>query len=130
MIVYRRIMFDIAEKILLHEQAKGFVTGDSLGQVASQTPENIRVIWAKTSWPVMAPLIGEDKESIVKEAKKIGTYKYSILPYDDCCSFNIAKHPETKANLPEVEGLEKPLDIEREITLAIEKAISTCITIN
>ncbi|MFW9997007.1 MAG: tRNA uracil 4-sulfurtransferase ThiI [Candidatus Odinarchaeota archaeon] len=124
MIVYRRVMFEIAERILLKEKAKGFITGDSLGQVASQTPENLRVIWSKVNWPVFAPLIGENKESIVSEAKKLGTYEISIIPYKDICSFNIAIHPETKANLQQVEKLEEQLDISEEIDKALEAARS------
>ncbi|MHA2296286.1 MAG: tRNA uracil 4-sulfurtransferase ThiI [Candidatus Hodarchaeales archaeon] len=124
MIVYRRVMLEIAERILLSDKAKGFVTGDSLGQVASQTPENIRAIWSKTSWPILAPLIGENKESIIDEAKRLGTYEISIIPYADICSFNIAIHPETKADLQKIEMLEKQLDIDDEINRALELARS------
>lgn len=122
MIVYRRVMFDIASRILHDHKGKGFVTGDSLGQVASQTPENIRVIWNKAKWPVFAPLIGDDKETIITEAKKLGTYETSILPYSDCCSFNIAPHPETRADLKTIEKLEEPLDIESEVRKALDTA--------
>jgi len=122
MIVYRRVMFDIANRILHDHKGKGFVTGDSLGQVASQTPENIRVIWNKANWPVYAPLIGDDKETIIADAKRLGTFETSILPYSDCCSFNIAQHPETRADLKTVEKLEEQLEIETEIRKALDIA--------
>lgn len=122
MIVYRRVMFEIANRILRDHKGKGFVTGDSLGQVASQTPENIRVIWNKAKWPVFAPLIGDDKEMIITEAKKLGTYDISILPYSDCCSFNIAPHPETRGDLATIEKLEEHLDIESEVRKALDTA--------
>ncbi|MDI6721869.1 MAG: tRNA uracil 4-sulfurtransferase ThiI, partial [Candidatus Aenigmarchaeota archaeon] len=110
MIVYRRVMLRIAEKILLRENAKAFVTGDSLSQVASQTAENLRCIYTASTYPVLAPLIGMDKQEIVDEAKRIGTYQASIKPYHDCCSFMVAKHPATHAKLPVIEELEKKLD--------------------
>lgn len=113
MIIYRRTMFRISEMIAKKEGTKGFVTGDSLGQVASQTLENINAIYKAASFPIFAPLIGFNKQETIDLAKSIGTYETSIFPYQDCCSFLIAKHPETKANLSEIIGQEKNLEIDK-----------------
>ncbi|MBR9683913.1 tRNA 4-thiouridine(8) synthase ThiI [Candidatus Woesearchaeota archaeon] len=110
MIVYRRFMMQIINQIVKMEGAKGIVTGDSVGQVASQTLENINCIYDAASWPVFAPLIGTNKEEIVNLAKQIGTYELSIQPYPDCCSFMIAKHPETKGNLKVVQEVEAAIE--------------------
>ena len=118
MIIYRRIMFKLAGEIAKKEKAKGFVTGDSLSQVASQTLENINVIYNAANLPIFSPLIGMNKQEIVNISKKIKTYDISILPYQDCCSFLIAKHPETKANLEEILEQEENLKID-EITKKI-----------
>ncbi|TET68163.1 MAG: tRNA 4-thiouridine(8) synthase ThiI, partial [Candidatus Zixiibacteriota bacterium] len=102
--------------------ASGLVTGDSLGQVASQTLENLNVIYKRAKYPVFAPLIGHDKQEIVDMAKQIGTYETSILPYSDCCSLFIDKHPETKADLESTEQIESGLKIEEQIKGALESA--------
>ncbi len=120
MIVYKRIMFKISEKIAKKEKAKGLVTGDSLSQVASQTLENIEVIYNSTNLPIFSPLIGMNKQEIIDLAVKIGTFETSIIPYQDCCSFLIAKHPETKARLEEIKKQEENLEIEN----IIDKIIS------
>jgi len=122
MIVYRRTMFRIAEKILETEKAQGLVTGDSMGQVASQTLDNLGVIHSAAKHPVLTPLLGMDKEEIIKIAKKIGTYEPSIEPYCDCCSFMIAKHPKTKSRLIDIENEERQMDISLDINDAVEKA--------
>jgi len=111
MIVYRRAMFRIAELIRADIGAFGFITGDSVGQVASQTLENLHVIREAAEFPVYSPLAGTSKLEIVNLAKDIGTYEISIRPHEDCCSFMVAKHPATKARLDEVRSLEK-FDIE------------------
>lgn len=108
MIVYRRFMMEIAAKVAEKEKAKGIITGDSVGQVASQTLDNLKCIYGNTDLPVLPPLIGMNKEEIIKIAKKIKTYKLSIIPYPDCCSFMIARHPETRGEankIKQVEGL-------------------------
>ncbi|MFX0114321.1 MAG: tRNA uracil 4-sulfurtransferase ThiI [Candidatus Hodarchaeota archaeon] len=112
MLVYRRAMFRLAEKIRNEEGAKGFITGDSVGQVASQTLENLHTIHSVAKHPVFSPLIGFDKQEIVDLAQKIGTYEYSILPYSDCCSFMVGAHPETRAKLADIEALEQQLELE------------------
>ncbi len=122
MIIYRRMMFRIAEKILEREKAKGFVTGDNLAQVASQTLDNLNVIYDAVSYPVYSPLIGMDKEQIIKLAEKIGTYKLSILPYSDCCSFMIARHPKTKSDVKTIKRLEKNLKVNKLVSDAFKEA--------
>ncbi|MEN8148937.1 MAG: tRNA uracil 4-sulfurtransferase ThiI [Planctomycetota bacterium] len=107
MIVYRRAMFRIAELVRREAKALGFVTGDSVGQVASQTLENLRVIHEASDFPVYSPLAGTSKLEIVNLSKAIGTYEISIRPHDDCCSFMVAKHPATRARLGEIRGVEK-----------------------
>ena len=113
MIIYRRIMFKLAEIIAKKEKAKGFVTGDSLSQVASQTLDNIGVIYNSANLPIFPPLIGMNKQEIIDLAVKIKTYEISILPYQDCCSFLIAKHPETKGKLNEIIKQEENLEIDK-----------------
>ena len=112
MIVYRRIMFKLAGMIAEKENAKGFITGDSLSQVASQTLENINVIYNAANYPVFSPLIGMNKQEIIDLALKIKTYETSIIKYQDCCSFLIAKHPETKAKLEDIIKQEENLEID------------------
>ena len=119
-VLYRRTMLRIAEKIARKEKSKALVTGESLGQVASQTLENIDAINRVTTLPVLRPLIGMDKEEIINLAKKISTYEISIRPYEDCCSLFVPEHPETKAKLAEVEEAEKKLDIEKLTRDALE----------
>ena len=113
MIVYRRLMFRIAQAIAKKAGAKALVTGESLAQVASQTLDNMVVIEEASEMPVFRPLIGLDKQEIINLAKKIGTYDISIKPYQDCCSFMIAKHPITKARIEQVRKIEQPLDIQK-----------------
>lgn len=96
-ILYRRMMFRIAERIARRVGAMGFVTGESLGQVASQTVENIAAVEAVTKLPILRPLIGMDKTEIIAEARRIGTYEMSIQPHSDCCSLFVPDHPVTKA---------------------------------
>jgi len=120
-ILYRRFMLQIAEEIAKKERALGVFTGENLGQVASQTLENIKVIEAVTSLPIFRPLISNDKEEIIKKAKEIGTFEISILPHQDCCSRFLPKHPETKARLEEVLMAEKKLNINKLINNTIDK---------
>ena len=103
LILLRRIMLKIGEKIAANENAKALVTGDSLGQVASQTLENMKATEEATSMLVIRPLVALDKKYIIEQAKKIGTYDISILPHDDACALFTPKSPETKAQLKYVE---------------------------
>jgi tRNA uracil 4-sulfurtransferase len=118
MIVYRRMMFRIAEKIREEVRGLGFVTGDSVGQVASQTLENLRAIRHGVDWPVYSPLAGMSKNLITDQARAIGTYEISILPHEDCCSFLVAKHPETRAKLERVIESEK-FDVDQGVEAAL-----------
>jgi thiamine biosynthesis protein ThiI len=110
MIIYRRFMTAIANRLAGAERAEGIVTGDSIGQVASQTLRNLSCIYQAAQLPIFTPLIGINKNEIVELAKEIGTYRLSILPYNDCCSFMIAKHPETGAELSSILRLEGAIE--------------------
>jgi thiamine biosynthesis protein ThiI len=120
-IYYRRIMLKIAERLARKIKARAIVTGDSLGQVASQTVENLDCISRGIELPIIRPLVTYDKIEIIELARKIGTYKVSIEPYEDCCSLFIPKHPETKGNFKKIEKLEEKLDINEMIRAALEK---------
>ncbi|MBN1263368.1 MAG: tRNA 4-thiouridine(8) synthase ThiI [Candidatus Pacebacteria bacterium] len=110
-ILYRRTMFRISQKIALKKKYLGLVTGENLGQVASQTLENLAVIGQAIKLPLYQPLIAYDKQEIVNLAKKIGTFETSIQPHQDCCSLFVPRHPFTKAKLENVLAEEKKLDI-------------------
>ena len=111
-LIMRRFMMRIAQRIAEANGAKAIVTGENLGQVASQTMEAMASTQAVTDLPVLQPLIGMDKEEIVRLARKIGTFDTSILPYEDCCTVFTPKHPKTKPKLHEVAEVESALDIE------------------
>ena len=113
-------MMRIAERIARQHGCKCLVTGENLGQVASQTMEAMAVTGAAVGMPVFHPLIGMDKEEIVTRARKIGTMETSILPYEDCCTVFTPRHPKTKPVLAEVERVESALDIEGLIAGALE----------
>lgn len=110
-IVMRRVMMQIAEAIARESGAKALVTGESLGQVASQTLEAITTTNTVVDMPVFRPLIGVDKDFTVDIARKIGTYETSILPYEDCCTVFVDKHPKTRPHLQDAIDAEKELDI-------------------
>ena len=110
-VLYRRLMLRIAAKIAEQEEAWGLVTGDSLGQVASQTPENIVVINQATTLPILRPLIGMDKTEIIQQAQAIGSFETSIEPDQDCCTLFVPKHPRTRCDLPSILRVEEHLDI-------------------
>lgn len=120
-IIYRRFMLKIASEIAAKEASLGLVTGDSLGQVASQTLENMAAIGEAVSLPIYRPLIGFDKFEIVNLAKKIGSYDISIQPHQDCCSLFVPKHPATKANLALIAKEEAKLPSNRLIKNMLEK---------
>ena len=122
---YRRFMFRIAERIALREKAGGLVTGESLGQVASQTVQNMRTIEAVTKLPVLRPLIGLDKDEITERARKIGTFEISTRPHSDCCSLFMPDHPSTKALESFIDEDEKKLDPGSEPGAGVEKWMET-----
>ncbi len=111
-LIMRRFMMRIAERCAEEARAKAIVTGECLGQVASQTMEALRCTEDVVSLPVLRPLIGMDKEEIVRISRKIGTFDTSILPYEDCCTVFTPRHPKTKPHLDEVRAVEAALDVE------------------
>lgn len=119
-IFYRRAMLKIAEEIADSRNADTLVTGESLGQVSSQTLPNMRVTEEAVDLPVLRPLVGENKEEIIVSAKKYETYEISILPDQDCCTLFNPRRPETKADLKKVLKLEKELPLGELIESAIE----------
>jgi tRNA uracil 4-sulfurtransferase len=121
-VLYRRFMVRIAQVIALREKASALVTGDSLGQVASQTLENLRTVSAVAALPIFRPLIGNDKEEIMRAAREIGTYEISILADQDCCSLFIPRHPETMADIERAEHAELQLDTARLVESALNAA--------
>ena len=120
-ILYRRAMLRIAEAIAQKVDAQALVTGENVGQVASQTLSNMRAIEEVTPLPILRPLAGDNKEEIINEARRIGTYQISIEPYEDCCSVFVPKHPETRANLERVREIESTLDLAPLIAQTLEQ---------
>lgn len=108
-IIMRRLMMRIAEKISVQNGSSALITGESIGQVASQTMESLVVTDNAVNMPVFRPCIGMDKEEIVTISKKIDTYETSILPFEDCCTIFVPKHPKTKPSVAEIEEAEKLL---------------------
>lgn len=122
-IIMRRLMMRIAEKISVQNNSSALITGESIGQVASQTMESLVVTDNAVNMPVFRPCIGMDKEEIVTISKKIDTYETSILPFEDCCTIFVPKHPKTKPNVSEIEEAEKLLtDPEGMMDKAIEES--------
>ena len=119
-IIMRRYMMKIAERIAQKNGSLGLITGEAIGQVASQTLESILVTDDAVNLPVYRPLAGLDKNEVVEIAKRINTYETSILPYEDCCTLFVAKHPVTRPSLDKTIEYEKVLDEERLIEEAVE----------
>ena len=119
-LIMRRFMMRIAQHIAEANGAKAIVTGENLGQVASQTMEAMASTQAVTHLPVLQPLIGMDKEEIITIARKIGTFDTSILPYEDCCTVFTPRHPRTRPQVSEVEAAESALDVEALVQEAIQ----------
>lgn len=118
-LIMRRFMMRIAEKLAIQEGCGGLITGESLGQVASQTMPAMAVTGAVCSLPIFRPVIGMDKEEIVQIARKIGTFETSILPYEDCCTVFTPKHPNTKPKLPKILEAEANLDVDALVEEAV-----------
>jgi tRNA uracil 4-sulfurtransferase len=118
-VLYRRFMLRIACALAARTGATALVTGESLGQVASQTLENMTVIEKATRLPILRPLLGMDKNEIIDQARTLGTFETSILPDQDCCTLFVPAHPETRARLDEVEQAEQRFDIERMVADAV-----------
>ena len=111
-LIMRRFMMEISQRIARHDGCGALITGENLGQVASQTMEAMTVTGAVVDMPIFMPLVGMDKEEIVTIARKIGTLETSILPYEDCCTVFTPKHPKTKPTLGQLIHAEKNLDRE------------------
>ena len=121
-IVMRRYMMRIAEKIARKENCGCLVTGESVGQVASQTLPALGCTDIVTQLPVLRPVIGMDKEEIIRISRKIDTFETSILPYEDCCTVFTPKHPKTKPNPEVVAGLEAMMEIDALVEQAAQQA--------
>jgi tRNA uracil 4-sulfurtransferase len=122
-VIYRRLMVRIADRIARRHGAGALVSGEVIGQVASQTLENMAVIASATRLPILRPLVGMDKEEIVEQAQRIGTFEISIVPDQDCCQLFTPKHPATKATAEMVEVAERQLPIEELVDGAVGDAI-------
>ena len=120
-LITRRFMMRIADRLAKEFDCRALVTGENLGQVASQTMEALRVSEDVTDLPVLRPLIGMDKEEIVRIARHIGTFDTSILPYEDCCTVFTPRHPTTKPHVEEVREIESVLDTEGLVSRAMEQ---------
>lgn len=121
-VVYRRLMVRIAERLARDAGALALVTGESLGQVASQTLENLTRIGEVAELPLLRPLIGMDKIEITEQARALGTYEISIEPDADCCTLFVPKHPDTRMSREEVARVESRLDLERLVGAGVEAA--------
>jgi len=121
-VLYRRMMLRIAEALARKEQAKALVTGESLGQVASQTLDNIAVIQQAVGLPILRPLVGMDKQEIVDQSRRIGTFDISAVPDQDCCQLFVPKHPATKARFDEVADDEAKLDVKELLRYGLDNA--------
>ncbi|HEX6976246.1 MAG TPA: tRNA uracil 4-sulfurtransferase ThiI [Vicinamibacterales bacterium] len=121
-VIYRRLMMRIAEAIARRVKAQALVTGEVVGQVASQTLENMASINSVVKMPVLRPLVGMDKDEITAEAQRLGTYPISIIPDQDCCTLFTPRHPATKAHRWEVEQAESALPIDEVVAQAAAAA--------
>jgi thiamine biosynthesis protein ThiI len=121
-VLYRRLMIRIAEEFARRDKCWALVTGDSLGQVASQTPENIGVVEDAAQLPVLRPLIGMDKTEITNQAQRIGTFEISIEPDQDCCRLFVPPHPSTRTSLDHVRKVERGFDLDALVKQGLDKA--------
>jgi thiamine biosynthesis protein ThiI len=119
-LLYRRFMLRLAEMVARRQRSDALITGESLGQVASQTIQNLRAVESVATIPVLRPLIGLDKPEIIAIARRMGTYETSILPHSDCCSFLMPDRPATKSTATELEQAEDALEVQRLVAEAID----------
>jgi tRNA uracil 4-sulfurtransferase len=122
-VLYRRMMLRIAEAIARKEKARALVTGESLGQVASQTLDNMAVVQQATRLPILRPLVGMDKQEIIDQARRVGTFDISSIPDQDCCQLFVPKHPATKARFADVEADESKFDVNELVRYGVENVI-------
>ena len=123
-VIYRRLMLRIAERLARRTHARALVTGEVVGQVASQTLDNMTAIAQATDLEILRPLVGMDKDEITAEAEKIGTYPISIIPDQDCCTLFTPKHPVTRVRLPDVHAAEQALPIDEMVASASAGVVS------
>ena len=121
-VLYRRMMMRIADQLASQEQAWGLVTGDSLGQVASQTPENLKVVNEISRLPILRPLIGMDKIEITNESQNIGTFETSIEPDQDCCTLFVPRHPDTRCRLQDIQKVEQRLPTQEMVDTSLKNS--------
>ncbi len=121
-LLYRRFMFRLAERIAAREGAQALATGEALGQVASQTIENMAAVAAAVSLPVLRPLVGYDKKEIVAEARAIGTYEVSIERHEDCCGYLVPPHPATRSTAAELDAAEAALPLAELVAASLAAA--------
>jgi tRNA uracil 4-sulfurtransferase len=121
-VLYRRMMLRIAEAIARQGKARALVTGESLGQVASQTLENMSVIQQAATLPILRPLVGMDKQEIIDQARRIGTFEISSVPDQDCCQLFVPKHPATKARFDEVAEAESHFDVKEMVAQGLAQS--------
>ena len=119
-VLYRRMMLRIAEELARRERCWALVTGDSLGQVASQTPENLGVVEEAAQLPILRPLIGMDKIEITEQAQRLGTFETSIEPDQDCCKLFVPPHPSTKTHLDQIRKIERGFDLDALVKQGLE----------
>jgi len=117
------MMLRIAEAIARKEKAKALVTGESLGQVASQTLDNMAVIEQAARLPILRPLVGMDKQEIIDQARRMGTFEISAIPDQDCCQLFVPRHPATKARFADVEADEARFDVKELLRYGIDNAL-------
>jgi tRNA uracil 4-sulfurtransferase len=122
-VLYRRMMLRIAEAIARQEKAKALITGESLGQVASQTLDNMAVIQQAARLPILRPLVGMDKQEIIDQSRRVGSFEISSIPDQDCCQLFVPKHPATKARFADVEHDEAAFDINELLRYGVDNAI-------
>lgn len=123
-VLYRRMMLRIAQALARKSRAQALVTGESLAQVASQTLENLAVIENAAQLPILRPLVGMDKQEIIDQARRIGTFETSAIPDQDCCQLFVPRHPATKARLSEVDEAETRLDVDALTRFGTEQAVT------
>ena len=119
-LIMRRFMMRLADALARDLNCRALVTGESLGQVASQTMDALAVSGDVTDLPILRPVIGMDKEEIVRIARHIGTFETSILPYEDCCTVFTPRHPKTRPHVEEVREMEQALDVEGLVRRAMD----------
>ena len=121
-VLYRRMMLRIAEAVARQAKAKALITGESLGQVASQTLDNMSIIQQAARLPILRPLVGMDKQEIIDQARRMGTFEISSIPDQDCCQLFVPKHPATKARFRDVEEDETKLDVKELLRYGLDNA--------